>query len=146
MIRIALVASILVVTSPTRSEYRAASIPSFRLVGDRWEIAADNGGNILSFKQAFDSMEGTGLEVRVKDMCASACTMVLHNPRACAEQAAVFGFHQSRMLSEGGKPVNAVRATNLMWAQYPEHVRARLGQLTPDMVYIKGTELLPACP
>ena len=58
----------------------------------------------------------------------------------------MFGFHQSLMLSEGGKRVNAARATNLMWSQYPEHVRARLGQLTPDMVYIKGTELLPACP
>ena len=44
------------------------------------------------------------------------------------------------------KSGDAPRGTNLVWAQYPEHVRARLGQLTPEMVYIKGTELLPACP
>ena len=97
MIRIALVALILMAPSPARSEYRVASIPSFCLVGDRWEMAADNGGDILSYKQAFDSIEGTGLEVRVKDMCASACTMVLRNPRACAEKNAMFGFHQARM-------------------------------------------------
>ena len=44
MIRIALVSLILMAPSPARSEYRVASIPSFCLVGDRWEIAADNGG------------------------------------------------------------------------------------------------------
>ena len=146
MIRIALVSLILMAPSPARSEYRVASIPSFCLVGDRWEMAADNGGDILSYKQAFDSIEGTGLEVRVKDMCASACTMVLRNPRACAEKNAMFGFHQAQSGMKDSKSGDAPRGTNLVWAQYPEHVRARLGQLTPDMVYIKGTELLPACP
>ena len=39
------------------------TIPDFRLVGDRWEIAADWGGWVASYKRAFESMEGTGLEV-----------------------------------------------------------------------------------
>ena len=142
----AVVVLILMSAPPPALTEQISSIPSFRLAGDRWEIAADSGGYVYSYKQAFDSIEGTGLEVRVKDMCSSACTMVLHNPRACAEKAAMFGFHQASSGMKDSKSGDGPRGTNLMWAQYPEHVRARLGQLTPEMVYIKGTELLPACP
>ena len=104
-------------------------------MGDRWEIAAATGGGwVASYKRAFESMEGTGLEVRVKDVCASACTMVLHSPRACAERAAMFGFHEAWVESEDGQ-ARAHRATNRVWSEYPEHVRAELGQLySPDGV------------
>jgi hypothetical protein len=143
MIRIALALVLMTTQAPALAE-SDRTIPDFRLVGDRWEIAADWGGWVASYKRAFESMEGTGLEVRVKDVCASACTMVLHNPRACAERAAMFGFHEAWVESEDGQ-ARAHRATNRVWSQYPEHVRAKLGQLTPQMVWIKGTELLPEC-
>jgi hypothetical protein len=73
--------------------------------------------------------------------------MVLHNPRACAEQAAVFGFHQARSYNPVTLQITGVghETNKMLWEGYPEKVRARLGQLTPQIVWIKGTELLPEC-
>jgi hypothetical protein len=31
----------------------------------------------------------------------------------------------------------------ILWAHNPDKVKARLGELKPTMVYIKGTDLLP---
>ena len=122
-------------------------IPAFRLAGDHWEIEADRGGFIAGYRQAFDSILGTGLEVRVKNVCASACTLVLQNPRACAEEWAMFGFHQAADYNKATQRVVGAspKATQGLWESYPEKVKARLGQLTPQMVWIKGTELLPEC-
>ena len=70
-------------------------IPNFHLQGNRWVIGADRGGVFSGYKKAFESIEGTGLEVRVTDYCGTACTLVLANPRVCAENSARVGFHQA---------------------------------------------------
>jgi hypothetical protein len=80
--------------------------------------------------------------IKVKHLCVSACTLVLVNPKACAELGSVFGFHQA--VDENGKYPE--HATKLVWGLYPAKVRTKVGKLTPDMAYIKGTELLPVCP
>ena len=122
-------------------------IPAFRLNGDHWEIGADQGGSYNGYKKAFDSILGTGLEVRVTNVCASACTLVLQNPRACAGEWAMFGFHQGMTYNPVTLAITGVahRVNEELWAGYPEKVKARLGKLTPQMVWIKGTELLPEC-
>jgi hypothetical protein len=33
----------------------------------------------------------------------------------------------------------------ILWAHYADKVKARLGELKPTIVYIKGTDLLPPC-
>ena len=56
----------------------------------------------------------------------------------------MFGFHEAWVESEDGQ-ARAHRATNRVWNQYPEHVRAELGQLySPDGVD-QGDGLLPEC-
>lgn len=121
-------------------------MPNFRLNGDHWEIGVDHGGTLAGYKQAFDSILGTGLEVRVTSFCGSACTMVLANPRACAERRAMFGFHQAINVTVTRRIVSqSSSGTQELWDSYPEKVKARLGKLTPETVWIKGTELLPEC-
>ena len=122
-------------------------IPNFRLNGDHWVIGADHGGFLSGYKKAFDNIEGTGLEVRVTDFCGSACTLVLKNPRVCAEKRAQFGFHQAFDINPATREVlwQSARGSQELWDSYPAKVKARLGKLTPETVWIRGTDLLPAC-
>ena len=60
------------------------------------------GGFIPGYSNKFREIEATGLEVRVKDICASACTIVLANPKAYAERGALFGFHQVQSPTDKG--------------------------------------------
>ena len=59
----------------------------------------------------------------------------------------VFGFHESKYYNRKTFEVLATsdEGNGILWESYPEHVKARLGRLTPYMVYIKGTDLLPPC-
>jgi len=116
--------------------------PNLALKGDHFELAWDEGGFLQPYNVKFRLVEGTGFVVRVKAMCSSACTLVLRNTMACAEPRAVFGFHQARTVSEYEV---SERGSKFLWAEYPATVKAKVGQLTPDLAYIKGTELLPAC-
>lgn len=122
-------------------------IPNFHLQGNRWVIGADRGGVFSGYKKAFESIEGTGLEVRVTDYCGTACTLVLANPRVCAENSARFGFHQAYDINTETRVFlrQNPKASQELWDSYPAKVRARLGKLTTEMVWIKGTELIPAC-
>ena len=122
--------------------------PNFRLNGDHWEIGPDRGGVLSGYKQAFDNILGTGLDVRVMNLCASACTLVLANPRTCAAtEWTQFGFHRAYDVNRVTRAVlgQSSQGTQELWDSYPAKVKARLGKLTPEMVFIKGTELLPAC-
>jgi hypothetical protein len=118
--------------------------PAIALKGGRYELSTDQGGFALGYHNKYKEIEATGLEVRVKDICASACTMVLRNPKACAERAALFGFHQV-WTKNGDNYEYSDRGTRILWSYYPETVKAKLGELTPNLVWIKGHELLPRC-
>jgi hypothetical protein len=122
--------------------------PAYDFVDDHFVINADMGGDIDSYAKFYGLIEKTNSPVWVTNLCMSACTMVLRNPHACATPKAWFGFHSARVydkrtLEELGDSDNGNR---LLWLHYPEKVRAKLGgRLGTDMVYIKGTELLPKC-
>jgi hypothetical protein len=122
-------------------------MPNFRLDGDRWIVGPDHGGLLKGYKQAFDNIEGTGLEVRVTDFCGSACTLVLKNPRVCAERKAQFGFHQAFDINPITRVVlwQSEKGSKELWDSYPAKVRARVGSLKKEAVWIRGTELIPAC-
>ena len=113
----------------------------------RYELSTDQGGFLRGYDLKLREIEQSGFEIRVKDICASACTLVLRNPKACAERAALFGFHEARKVDaeKPGRREVSERSTKLMWSQYPEVVRAKVGQLTTEIVWIKGYELLPPC-
>jgi hypothetical protein len=106
------------------------------------------GGDIFGFAYNFAGWKRLGLRVIVSGMCASSCTLVLANPKACADPKSILGFHlpvKYRIstgevfdeVSEEGKAI--------MWSAYPDSVKARLGELTRQMVYMRGVDVLPAC-
>ena len=115
--------------------------PAVELKDGVYEVNSDWGGGLLAYSNRFREIEKTGLVVKVKGKCASACTLVLRNPKACAGPKSVFGFHRA----SDPEPQEADRATRKMWSEYPTLVREKVGELTPDMVYLKGTDLLPEC-
>ena len=117
--------------APLRTE------PAIELKDGRYELSTDTGGFARNYDIKFKEIELTGLDVRVKDICASACTIVLRNPWACAERAALFGFHQV-LTKNGDNYEYSDRGTRILWSYYPETVRAKLGELKPQMVWIKG--------
>ena len=115
--------------------------PAVELKDGYYEVNSDWGGGLLAYSNRFREIEKAGLVVKVKGMCASACALVLRNPKACAGPKSVFGFHQAASDSERG----AERATRQLWSEYPTLVREKVGELTPDIAYLKGTDLLPEC-
>lgn len=112
-------------------------------------LKADGGGDINDYAKAFLLFEQIGSEVWVEGPCLSACTMVLHNPFACAMPKAVFGFHAAKYYNKTTLEVmnESSVGNQIMWNHYPESVKVKLGsKLSPDMIYIKGTDLIRACP
>ena len=73
--------------------------------------------------------------MRVTDYCgrpALWCSRI----RVCAEEKAQFGFHQAFGWQ-------SARGSQELWDSYPAKVRARLGKLTPETVWIKGERARP---
>jgi hypothetical protein len=122
--------------------------PSFEYRDQHIVLNADMGGDIDSYAEFFALAQKSGEPIWVMGACLSACTLVLKNPKACATPNAYFGFHSARIYSKSTLEVlgDSDNGNKLLWAHYPEKVKARLGgRLGPNFVYIKGTELLPAC-
>ncbi len=110
----------------------------------------DYGGDLAGYARAFEMLASGGEEAQeiwVKGQCLSACTMVLNNPKACAMPKAIFGFHAAHHYHPETLEVmgNSITGNRIMWAHYPDKVKRRLGRLTDEVVYIKGTDLLPPC-
>jgi hypothetical protein len=146
-----LLSAILLLTCTTAHAGYLATVshePSHEYVDGHILLKADYGGNIHSYAETFQLFEDIGSEVWVKSVCLSACTMVLRNPNACALPNALFGFHAARRYDKVTLEIigESDRGNRIVWSHYPAHVKARLGgRLSPDFVYIKGTELLPPC-
>ena len=110
----------------------------------------DYGGDLAGYARAFELLASGGEEAQeiwVKGQCLSACTLVLKNPKACAMPKAIFGFHAARHYNPETLELmgNSITGNRIMWAHYPDKVKRRLGRLTDEVVYIKGTDLLPPC-
>jgi hypothetical protein len=137
-----LLALLALTVSASAATYR--NEPAAELKNGRYELSTDMGGYALGYDNKFKEIEKSGLQVRVKDICASACTIVLRNPKACAERGALFGFHQVQSVTNDGI-VYSDRGTRILWSYYPDTVKAQVKELTPNMVWIKGRYLLPPC-
>jgi hypothetical protein len=133
------------VLTTTQAMADSRSEPALKFRDWHYELSTDPGGYARGYDLKFREIETAGFDVWVKDLCASACTLVLRNPRACADAGALFGFHEVRRENASNVWERSEAGTKLMWDYYPDKVKARLGKLTPQMVYIKGADLLPAC-
>lgn len=121
--------------------------PPFVVVDNRIRLLPSKGGDIESHVEFFALVAESKMPVEVSGACYSSCTMVLGNPLACAMPGAMFGFHAARRYNKKTLEIigDSPASTNQLWSYYSDKVRARLGRLTAEMVYIKGTDLLPAC-
>ena len=110
-------------------------------------ILSNNGGLFRSHAAKFDQWQSEGRTLIITSWCLSACTMALSNPKACAMPEAWFGFHQAREYNgttrELGGPAEEVN--RLLWERYPPKVRTTIKELTPELKYVIGTDLLPPC-
>ena len=138
--------SALTITLSAMAEVRLR--PSFEYRDHHIVLNVDYGGDIDSYADFFALAQKSGEPIWVMGACLSACTLVLKNPKACAMPNAYFGFHSARIYSKSTLETfgDSEVGNQVMWSHYPEHVKAKLGgRLSPDMVYIRGTELLPPC-
>ncbi len=87
------------------------------------------GGLIAQFYNQEMQLEAQGQGVEVYGRCASACTVVLHNPHVCVAPSGSFMFHRAFIARdpEHGDFTRAApsqEGTAAMWSMYPANVRA----------------------
>lgn len=84
-------------------------------------IDNDGGGNIAFFSMWYERLRESGVPVRVRGMCDSACTIVLSLPRSqvCMEPTGSFGIHLASY--DGESAPSMTGAFIRRW--YPEPVR-----------------------
>lgn len=119
-------------------------------------ISADFGGSLGVYLEDYATIRHTGKEVRIEDVCISACTMVLGLiplNRVCADKRALFAFHSAWVMGPFG-PVFSREGTRLVWNIYPENVREELkargwdGEGTvghPELIYVPATRFVREC-
>lgn len=113
-------------------------------------IDNDAGGNIAFFSMWYERVRDSGVPVRVRGMCDSACTIVLSLPhdQVCMERTASFGIHLASY--NGDSAPSLTGAMIRRW--YPEPVRKWLiGQTLHEApLYmtantVVGLGIFPAC-
>lgn len=118
-------------------------------------ITNDGGGIIGQYIEKYNLIRNTGVNVKIDDLCISACTLVLSlvpEDRICASEHALFGFHHAYMLDRATmrKQIEPT-TTKMVLAMYPKKIQEKLieygwNTLDPDdMIYIKATELVKLC-
>lgn len=118
-------------------------------------ISGDGGGSLYEYIDKYNLMRKSGVNVRIDDICISACTLVLAlipQNRICVSEHALFGFHHAYTVDrQTGAKVVSVSATKMMFALYPPSLQEKLKEygwftLAPDdMIYIRGSEIAPLC-
>ena len=82
------------------------------------------GGILQDFWQAETKGEAREEYVEVRGRCASACTVVLHNPHVCIAAGGSFMFHQAWEIAHDGEEPHAnPEATAVVFSTYPKGVR-----------------------
>ena len=84
------------------------------------------GGLVSQFYRQEMELEARGEPVVVRGQCASACTVVLHNPRVCVAPGGGFMFHQAFDIpyGMGGPHVPNLEVSAALFALYPPGVQA----------------------
>jgi hypothetical protein len=110
-------------------------------------ISDGTGGKIGSYLEKYSALARSGEKVVIDGPCVSACTMVLGlvpRNRVCATSQASLGFHAAWDSDRAGKQVTNRAASSYLMGLYPAAVRkwiAARGGLTPQMIYLTGSEL-----
>lgn len=134
-----LAASILTFASLAHAEVRPV------VIGD------DGGGNVATFVMWYKRLAESGVPVRVRGLCVSACTFVLMLPKSqvCVEPTASFGFH---LATDGDDNADVPITAALIRRWYPESVRKWLvgKTLAERPIYMTAEEavkldVFPAC-
>ncbi|MGB3864035.1 MAG: hypothetical protein WBA29_00180 [Xanthobacteraceae bacterium] len=118
----------------------AASHAAMRIVEDR-------GGRIGTYVDRYEALRGSGEQVMIDGLCASACTIILGAvpaSRICVTPRASLGFHAAWDVGADGRTVTNRAATRMLYAMYPPPVRrwiARHGGLTRHMIFLRGAQL-----
>ena len=90
------------------------------------KIAFGPGGMIGEHRKLYADYQNRGVMVELRGPCYSACTLLLAHvdaDRICIAAGAFLGFHAAQS-DTGPNPVRHQHATNLMYATYPEPVKA----------------------
>lgn len=100
----------------------------------------DDGGNVDTFVTFYNRIRASGVPVRVRGICVSACTIVLSLPQdqVCIESTASFGFH---LAATGGHPdPDFTKAMQRRY--YPPSIQNWLKDktLTPHVIYMLSDE------
>lgn len=104
-------------------------------------IDNDDGGDVDTFIMWYERVRQSGVPVRVRGICASACTIVTSLPKeqVCIEPTASLGFHLFRV--NGDSDPGATQA--YIRRYYPVELQAWLKDqpdLTPNVVYMSAAE------
>jgi hypothetical protein len=82
------------------------------------------GGTLQKFWQAEIDGEAREEYVEVRGRCASACTVVLHNPHVCIAAGGSFMFHRAWEIAHDGEEATPnPEATAVVFSIYPEGVQ-----------------------
>lgn len=110
-------------------------------------IAEDRGGRIGTYVDKYQGLRGSGEQVVIDGLCASACTIILGavpSNQICVTSRATLGFHAAWDIGANGRTVTNREATRMLYAMYPTRVQrwiARRGGLTRHMIFLRGAEL-----
>ncbi len=91
-------------------------------------VGNNPGGLVVQFLGQEQALEAQGRGVVVTGRCASACTVVLHNPKVCVAAGGSFMFHKAFLARP--TPQGLLRGpddeqtTAVLWSMYPPGVRA----------------------
>ena len=110
-------------------------------------ILKTEGGLFRDFAAIFDNWNSLGKRLIITSDCLSACTLALGNPKACAMPKAIFGFHQARFYNPKTREIGGPNedVNRQLWERYPTKVKVTIKELTPELKYVMGTDLLPPC-
>jgi hypothetical protein len=92
-------------------------------------VGNNPGGLVVQFLAQEQQLEARGEGVKVVGRCASACTVVLHNPNVCVAPGGSFMFHSAYIAvdPEHGdfrRAQDDEQTTAVLWSMYPAGVRA----------------------
>ena len=91
-------------------------------------VGNNPGGLVVQFLGQEQTLEAQGRGVVVVGRCASACTVVLHNPNVCVTPGGSFMFHKvflARPTPQGLlRGPDDEQTTAVLWSMYPSGVQA----------------------
>jgi len=97
------------------------------------EISYDPGGNLGEYLARFDRYRDHGVQVHIKGVCGSGCTLVTRLPEenVCVTMDARLVFHQANDLAPG---VHNWLATEYLTGLYPPWVREWIASKPPGVL------------